>query len=117
MSGTTLRDLCQNAWVRLYETQHVIIREESYTSQASFLDLDELPTYDPTREEKPRFSGRRVVRGLYRAKEGRRIQADVNASYNTLRKEFPKAFSDSQARAFAGDSGTRSCALPPGRLT
>ena len=76
----------------------VIIREESYTSQASFLDLDEIPTYDPTRKEKPRFSGRREKRGLYQAKDGRRIQADVNGSYNTLRKEFPNAFSDSQAR-------------------
>jgi putative transposase len=77
----------------------VIIREESYTSQASFLDLDAIPTYDPTRKEKPRFSGRREKRGLYRAKDGRRIQADVNAAYNTLRKEFPNAFSDSQARS------------------
>jgi putative transposase len=76
----------------------VIIREESYTSRASFLDLDEIPTYDPQRKEKPLFSGKRVERGLYRAKDGRRIQADVNGSYNTLRKEFPNAFSDSQAR-------------------
>jgi putative transposase len=76
----------------------VIIREESYTSQASFLDLDAIPTYDPTRETKPLFSGRREKRGLYRAKNGRRIQADVNGSYNTLRKEYPNAFSDSQAR-------------------
>ncbi|HYX50844.1 MAG TPA: hypothetical protein VE843_13935, partial [Ktedonobacteraceae bacterium] len=74
----------------------------------------EIPTYDPTREEKPRFSGRREKRGLYRAQDGRRIQADVNGSYNTLRKEFPNAFSHSQARAFAGDSGASSCALPPG---
>jgi putative transposase len=27
----------------------VIVREESYTSQASFLDGDEFPTYDPNR--------------------------------------------------------------------
>jgi len=76
----------------------VIVREESYTSQASFLDRDEIPTYDPNCKEKPVFSGQRVERGLYRAKDGRRIQADVNGSYNTLRKEFPNAFSDSQAR-------------------
>ena len=47
------------------------------------------------------FSGQRVKRGLYRAGNGRRIHADVNGSYNTLRKEFPNAFhafSDSQAR-------------------
>jgi len=76
----------------------VIVREESYTSQASFLDRDEIPTYDPDRKEKPVFSGKRQERGLSRAKDGRRIQADVNGSYNTLRKEFPNAFSDSQAR-------------------
>jgi putative transposase len=79
----------------------VIVREESYTSQASFLDGDEIPTYDPDRKDKPVFSGQRVERGLYRAKNGRRIHADINGSYNTLRKEFPNAFhafSDSQAR-------------------
>lgn len=79
----------------------VMVREESYTSQASFLDGDDIPTYDPTRPEKPIFSGRRIERGLYRTKAGRRIHADINGSYNTLRKEFPDAFhafSDSQAR-------------------
>ena len=32
----------------------VVLTEESYTSQASFLDGDPLPTYDPAREEHPR---------------------------------------------------------------
>jgi hypothetical protein len=76
----------------------VIVREESYTSQASLLNRDEIPTYDLDRKEKPVFSGKCEERGLYRAKDGRRIQADVNGSYNTLRKEFPNAFSDSQVR-------------------
>jgi putative transposase len=76
----------------------VIVREESYTSKASFLDRDAIPTYDPNRTEKPVFSGKREERGLYRAKNGRRIHADINGAYNTLRKEFPNAFSDSQAR-------------------
>ena len=75
----------------------VIVREESYTSKASFLDLDALPTYDPKRQEKPTFWGKRETRGLYRAKDGRRIQADVNGSYNILRKFFSHAFSESQA--------------------
>jgi putative transposase len=108
----------------------VIVREESYTSQASFLDRDAIPTYDPTRKEKPTFSGRRVERGLYRAKNGRRIHADVNGSYNTLRKEFPDAFhafSDSQAglgqeigaqqlclAAWTGSVGRKS--VPPSHL-
>jgi putative transposase len=29
----------------------VILTEESYTSKASFLDRDLIPTYDPTRKE------------------------------------------------------------------
>ncbi len=70
----------------------VLLQEESYTSQASFLDLDPLPVYDPTKEDKHVFSGKRVERGLYRARSGRRIQADVNGSYNTLRKAVPNSF-------------------------
>jgi len=67
-------------------------QEESYTSQASFLDRDLMPVYDPKRTEKPQFSGKREKRGLYRAKDGRRIQADVNGSYNILRKALPNSF-------------------------
>ena len=69
----------------------VFTREESYTSKSSFLDLDTIPTYGskPT-EWKP--SGKRIKRGLYRSKSGL-INADVNGSYNILRKEFPNAFS------------------------
>ena len=70
----------------------VIVREESYTSKASFLDLDDIPTYDPKNRQKHHFSGKRETRGLYRAANGRRVQADVNGSYNALRKAFPNAF-------------------------
>jgi len=72
----------------------VIVQEESYTSAASFLDLDPLPVYDPKREEPPTFSGKRVERGLYRAKNGRRIQADVNGAYNIGRKALPDSFGE-----------------------
>jgi putative transposase len=58
----------------------VVVQEESYTSKASFLDCDPLPTFHPQREHQPSFSGKRERRGLYRAKNGRRIQADVNGS-------------------------------------
>src|SRR5207249_5506456 len=74
----------------------VIVHEESYTSKASFLDLDPIPMYDPKRKEKPKFSGKRERRGLYRASNGRRINADVNGSYNILRKAFPDSFSGRQ---------------------
>jgi putative transposase len=39
----------------------VIVREESYTSRASFLDRDEIPTCDPSRTEQPCFSGKRAA--------------------------------------------------------
>jgi putative transposase len=71
----------------------VEVTEESYTSKASFLDLDEIPVYNPHNEEKPVFSGRRVKRGLYRASGNRFINADVNGAYNILRKRRPDAFS------------------------
>ena len=70
----------------------VTVQEESYTSKASFLDRDPLSTYDPKRTEKPHFSGKREKRGLYRASNGRRIHADINGSYNILRKALPDSF-------------------------
>jgi putative transposase len=70
----------------------VVLQEESYTSQASFLDRDVIPTYNPERNEKPHFRGKREKRGLYRASDGRRIHADVQGSYNILRKAFPDSF-------------------------
>ena len=73
----------------------VIVTEESYTSKASFLDLDPLPSYDPTQgaeqEEKPHFSGYRDGR-WYRVKGRAPIHSDVNGSFNICRKVFPTAF-------------------------
>ena len=65
--------------------------EESYTSKASFLDLDFIPTYAKS-ETKYQFSGKRVRRGLYKSKSGHLINADINASYNIMRKVVPKVF-------------------------
>jgi putative transposase len=70
----------------------VKLTEESYTSKASLLDLDKIPVYDPKGKEKPTFSGKRVQRGLYRASDGRLINADINGAGNTIRKVAPKAF-------------------------
>ena len=63
----------------------VIEQEESYTSKASFLDEDEIPVYKDI-QTKPQFSGKRISRGLYKAKNGRVLNADVNGSYNILVK-------------------------------
>ena len=62
----------------------VITQEESYTSKASFLDNDNIPVYGET--DNPKFSGRRVKRGLYKTSKGQLINADVNGSYNIMRK-------------------------------
>ena len=62
----------------------VVTQEESYTSKASFLDNDDIPVYGEV--ETPKFSGRRIMRGLYRTSDGQLINADVNGSYNILRK-------------------------------
>lgn len=70
-----------------------MITEESYTSKASFLDRDEIPVHGKT-TSKPKFSGRRVKRGLYKSKNGTLVNADLNGSANILRKVFPKAFGE-----------------------
>jgi putative transposase len=70
----------------------VLITEESYTSQASFLDRDDLPVYDPKLKEKSAFSGKRIARGLYRSKDGILMNADCNGSANIIRKVAPDAF-------------------------
>jgi putative transposase len=70
----------------------VKLTEESYTSKASLLDLDALPVYDPKSKDKPKFSGKRIKRGLYRASDGRLINADINGAGDTIRKVAPKAF-------------------------
>ncbi|WP_040443198.1 RNA-guided endonuclease InsQ/TnpB family protein [Ktedonobacter racemifer] len=70
------------------------IQEESYTSKASFLDLDPIPTYKPNDETEYTFSGKRIGRRnrLYCTKDRNIICADVNGSYNILRKSRPDAF-------------------------
>lgn len=70
----------------------VIEREESYTSKASFLDMDDIPVYKKDDETVHKFSGKRIKRGLYRSKDGTLLNADVNGSLNIIRKEFPHAF-------------------------
>ena len=70
----------------------VIVREESYTSKASFVDLDDIPTYQKNKKINCNFSGIRKYRGLYISKNRKYINADVNGSYNILRKEFPHLF-------------------------
>jgi putative transposase len=65
----------------------VILTEEGYTSQCSFLDLEPIKKHQ-------QYQGKRVNRGLYRAKNGTLLNADVNSAYNLLRKVVPNAFAE-----------------------
>lgn len=70
----------------------VEVTEESYTSKASFLDLDPLPVRKNSDETTYTSSGKRVKRGLYRASNGQYINADINGAGNIIRKVAPDAF-------------------------
>ena len=63
-----------------------IVQEESYTSQASFFDQDEIPIYGQKDSLEYKFSGRRVQRGLYKTNRQYEFNADVNGALNILKK-------------------------------
>ena len=63
---------------------NLILQEESYTSKASFLDEDVIPTYG--KDDNYMFSGSRIKRGLYKTSDGTLINSDINGSLNILKK-------------------------------
>ncbi len=69
----------------------VTLTEESYTSKASALDCDNLPTHNNTETQpvKSGKCGKRVQRGLYGASTGETINADTNGSINIAIKVIP----------------------------
>lgn len=82
---TKLRYKAENVGINFIETN------ESYTSGTSFLD-NELPVksnYDKSR---------RLKRGLFRSNDGTLINADVNGSYQIIKKVFPKLFDEGRNR-------------------
>lgn len=61
--------------------------EESYTSKTSFLDKEKLHSYKTDKAPKKyKFFGDRFTRSLFESKEGYVIHADINASFNIIRK-------------------------------
>jgi len=70
---------CENVGIQLIET------EESYTSGTSFLD-GEQPNKNNYNKE------RRIYRGLFKSNGGELINADLNGSYQIIKKVFPDAF-------------------------
>lgn len=85
-------------WMITYKAKNVginvIEQEESYTSKASFLDRDFIPTYSKDNDTKYTFSGRRYPRGCYTSKDKTVINSDLNGAANILRKAIPTAFRD-----------------------
>lgn len=76
----TLANLCERYGIQYIE------QEESYTSKASCLDLDDIPVYNTEQPFTGEFSGKRIKRGLYRFSNGRIANADINGAANILRK-------------------------------
>ena len=92
-----IRQLCQFYGLRFVET------EESYTSKADALALDDIPVYgeklgagirsmNPNKEASSRRpvcwkpSGTRTKRGLFRSATGLQFNADINGALNIARK-------------------------------
>lgn len=64
---------------------NVVMQEESFTSKSSFMFQDYIATYDVD-PEKSKPTGKRIKRGLYKNQDNTLINADVNGSYNIMRK-------------------------------
>ena len=71
----------------LLEGIDVITNEESYTSKCSFFDEETIKKHDV-------YLGKRIKRGLFRTAKGLLINADVNGSYNIMKKAIPNAFAN-----------------------
>lgn len=61
--------------------------EESYTSKCSFFDNEPV-------KKNTVYKGKRIKRGLFKTSDGRLVNADVNGSYNIMKKAFPNLFND-----------------------
>lgn len=89
----------------------VIRTNESYTSQTSSLD-HEVPCWQNGNKSRKKRGmhpiNRRIHRGLFKANDGRLINADVNGALQIIRKVFPK---------FSLDEGIAGVVLRPVKWT
>ena len=77
----------------------VIDREESYTSKASFLSNDPIPTFGE--EHQTIFSGYRSTGAFYKIKGSKvLIHADVNGALNIVRKHVKNAYDGLERNRF-----------------
>lgn len=86
----------------------VILTEESYTSQTSFLN-NEKPIKENGNNSRKKLGlknwKRRISRGLYKSDSGKLINADLNGSYQILKKVVPEAYSYSKNNKSKGIEG------------
>jgi len=75
-------------------------QEESYTSKASFFDKDNIPVYKPNNKSSYIFSGKRISRGQYQAKNGYIFNADCNGALNIMAKSKLVDMSILQCRGY-----------------
>ncbi len=69
----------------------VVQIREDHTSKCSFLDKEPIEHHEKYVGQRGVSINGKVCRGLYKTKEGKIINADVNGAYNILRKAFPEA--------------------------
>lgn len=79
-----LQSLCERYGIEVAQ------QEESYTSKASSLDGDVVPTWNADNPRTYKFSGKRIKRGLYQTTLGWLVNADANGALNLLRKHTSK---------------------------
>ena len=71
----------------------VVLIEEMHTSKCSFVDNESIEHHDQYVGQRGVYNPetRKIMRGLFKAKDGRIINSDINGAYNILRKAFPEA--------------------------
>ena len=63
----------------------IVLQNYNCSTKCSFLDVESVGKREV-------YAGKRIKRGLFRASDGRCINADVNGAFNIMRKVVPDAF-------------------------
>lgn len=109
-----LAAILDNLAAKCAEAGMVVVRtEESYTSKSSFVDNDPLPKHGDG-QPRPKFSGKRVRRGLYKPENGHAFNADLNGALNIIRKHdlhfsYAEAVQNHNVRMNLVGAGTVAC--------
>ena len=70
---------------------NLIITNESYTSKCNFIDNESM-------RKKKTYLGKRRTRGLFISQNGIKINADINAGFNIIRKKFNLLYSNNKLK-------------------